>query len=169
MALEASIGREVASQPQREMALEPSGEHDFDMLLLDNQLCFRLYLASKEIINRYHPYLEPLGLTYTQYITMMVIWEERSVSMKDLCERLSLKSSTLTPLVKKLEAAGYVARERSKDDERSLIVSLTQAGLELRDRARAVPECVSRDIDLQVEEAVALAAALDKLIAVIGR
>ena len=135
-----------------------------DALLLENQLCFRLYVASKEIVRRYRPFLDPLGLTYTQYITMLVLWEKNTVSMKELGNRLRLESSTLTPLVKKLEAAGYVSRVKSSVDERSTVVSLTDAGRDLRERAQNVPFCVSSGIDLQPEEAVQLAAALDGLI-----
>ena len=117
-----------------------------DALRLENQLCFRLYVASKEVVRRYRPYLEPLGLTYTQYITMMALWEEESLSMKELGSRLDLESSTLTPLVKKLETAGLVTRQRSIDDERSTVVGLTQAGRDLYDRALSVPTCMADDL-----------------------
>ena len=133
-------------------------------LLLENQLCFRLYVASKEVVRRYRPYLDPLGLTYTQYIAMMVLWEAESISMKDLGARLDLESSTLTPLVKKLEAAGYVKRERSQEDERSLVVSVTQAGWDLRERALEVPMCMLRDLAVDPKLGANLVSCLDEFI-----
>lgn len=134
-------------------------------LLLENQLCFRLYVASKEAVRRYKPYLDPLGLTYTQYIAMMVLWEEGAASIKELGTRLDLESSTLTPLVKKLEAAGYVTRERSAADERSTVVKLTPAGLDLRERALGVPACMAENLAVDPQLAVRLAADLDEFIA----
>ena len=136
-----------------------------DALLLENQLCFRLYAASKEVVRRYRPYLDPLGLTYTQYITMMVMWEEDSLSMKELGARLSLESSTLTPLVKKLETAGLVTRKRAVDVERSTIVSLTQAGNNLRGRAIDVPGCMATDLAIDASLAMRLLVDLDELLA----
>ena len=97
-----------------------------DKLLLKNQLCFPLYVASKEIIRKYKEYLDPLDLTYTQYIVMMVLWEENSINVKHLGERLYLDSGTLTPLLKKLETHEYISRIRNKDDERNVIISLTE-------------------------------------------
>jgi len=136
-----------------------------EALLLDNQLCFRLYVASKEVVRRYRPYLDPLGLTYTQYIAMMVLWEGERVSMKDLSARLDLESSTLTPLVKKLEGAGFVKRERSPEDERSTVVSVTQAGWSLRERAREVPMCMLRDLAVDPQLGADLVNCLDRFIA----
>ena len=106
-------------------------EIDFSSLKLDNQLCFPLYAASREVIRRYRPFLEELDLTYTQYITMMVFWEVGQINVKELGKRLYLDSGTLTPLLKSLEAKGYVNRSRSKSDERVLNVELTVAGEEL--------------------------------------
>lgn len=99
-----------------------------DKLKLDNQLCFAVYVASKEIIKQYKPFLDPLGLTYTQYITLLALWEKSDISVKELGQRLFLDSGTLTPLLKKLEAMNLIERVRSSDDERLIIVSLTKKG-----------------------------------------
>lgn len=135
---------------------------DHGTLKLENQLCFRLYSASKEIVRRYKPHLDPLGLTYTQYLVMMVLWSEERVSVKELGQRLRLESSTLTPLLKKLESAGYVTRKRSKKDERVTLVSLTEEGRDLHDRAMEVPTCMVSDLDVDPELASELAALLDR-------
>ncbi|MCR5536556.1 MAG: MarR family transcriptional regulator [Succinivibrio sp.] len=111
-----------------------------DPLRLDNQLCFPLYASARRIVAAYTPCLKKLGLTYAQYITLMVLWECHSISMHDLGERLYLDSGTLTPLLKKLESAGYVTRERQKQDERVVYITLTQQGQDLRHEALAVPE-----------------------------
>ncbi|BEU87941.1 MarR family transcriptional regulator [Selenomonas sp. TAMA-11512] len=119
------------------MATEKEKE---EALLLKNQLCFPLYAASRRIVAAYHPFLECIGLTYTQYVTMMVIWERKVISVKELGERLYLDSGTLTPLLKKLEAQGYITRARSKEDERIVIVELTAAGADLKNKAMSIPE-----------------------------
>lgn len=137
---------------------------DHGTLRLENQLCFRLYSASKEIVRRYKPYLDPLGITYTQYLCMMVLWAEEQASVKELGERLRLESSTLTPLLKKLEAAGYVTRERSRLDERVTIVSLTEAGRDLHDRAMSVPACMVADLAIDPQLGMDLAVLLDRFI-----
>ena len=100
-------------------------EDKYEVLKLKNQLCFPLYACSKEIVRMYKPFLDALDLTYTQYITMMVLWELKQVSVKELGERLYLDSGTLTPVLKKLEQKGYIKRERSKEDERMLVVTVT--------------------------------------------
>ena len=137
---------------------------DKGSLKLENQLCFRLYSASKEIVRRYKPYLDPLGLTYTQYIAMMVLWSAEKASVKELGKRLHLESSTLTPLLKKLEAAGYIVRERSHEDERVLVVTLTDAGRDLHDRAMSVPTCMGADLDVDPKLGADLAALLDQFL-----
>lgn len=104
-------------------------------LLLDCQLCFPLYACARKIVAAYHPYLKKIGLTYTQYITMMVLWQEREISVKDLGTRLYLDSGTLTPVLKTLERQGYVARTRSKLDERVVVVLLTEKGAHLKEKA----------------------------------
>lgn len=124
-----------------------------DPLKLDNQLCFPLYAASREIIKLYHEPLSKLGLTYTQYITMMVIWEEKSINVKDLGKRLFLDSGTLTPLLKALEKDGYITRTRSKEDERVLVVELTKDGAELKKKASSIPMEVGQCIQLSADDA----------------
>ena len=133
-------------------------------LKLENQLCFPLYAASREIIRHYRPHLEALDLTYTQYITMMVLWEEGELSVKQLGKRLYLDSGTLTPLLKSLQAKGYVTRKRSEADERVLMVRLTEAGLALREKAVAVPEGMRACVALSEEEAALLYKLLYKLL-----
>ncbi len=131
-------------------------EKNFDPLKLENQLCFPLYACAKEIVKAYKPYLDELDLTYTQYITMMVMWEHRELRVKEVGEYLYLDSGTLTPLLKRLEEKGYVSRRRSKDDERDLIVSVTEEGMKLRERALSVPEKLAKCVDLEEEKARAL-------------
>ena len=135
-------------------------------LKLENQLCFPLYAASREIIRHYRPHLEALDLTYTQYITMMVLWEEGELSVKQLGSRLYLDSGTLTPLLKSLQAKGYVTRKRSEADERVLMVRLTEEGLALREKALAVPVGMRSCVSLSEEEAAVLYKLLYKLLAV---
>ena len=139
-------------------------KENFDNLRLANQICFPLYAASKEIVKRYRPFLDDLNLTYTQYITMMVLWEQQRVHVKELGERLYLDSGTLTPVLKSLEAKGYVRRERSSCDERVLNVEPTEQGEALRARARAVPDAVFGSINLSTEESQTLYTLLYKLL-----
>lgn len=137
----------------------------YDPLALDNQLCFPLYAASKELTRRYKPFLDPLGLTYTQYVTMMALWEQDNIPVKDLGKRLYLDSATLTPLLKRLEAHGYVTRQRSKEDERSVLISLTPEGKQLRERALDVPRCMGGCINIDPKDALRLKRLLEKLLA----
>lgn len=125
----------------------------YDSLKLENQLCFPLYACSKEIVRRYKPFLEELELTYTQYITMMVLWEKKETNVKELGSYLYLDSGTLTPVLKKLEAKGYIIRKRSKEDERNLLVNITEEGERLRDRAVEVPKKIHQCVNLEPEEA----------------
>lgn len=111
-------------------------------LLLKNQLCFPLYASARKIVAAYTPYLKELGLTYPQYVTMMVLWEDRTITMRDLGERLYLDSGTLTPVLKKLEAQGYVKRSRKPEDERIVMVEITPEGTALRDKALKVPHAM---------------------------
>ena len=136
----------------------------YDCLKLENQLCFPLYACSKEVIRRYKPYLDELDLTYTQYLTMMVMWEKKELTVKELGEFLYLDSGTLTPVLKKLEEKGYIQRNRSKDDERNLIVSITQRGEALKDRAVQIPAKLSTCVNLESEEAQALYGLLYKML-----
>lgn len=136
---------------------------DFDPLKLEHQLCFPLYVASREVIRLYHPYLSALDLTYTQYIAMMALWEAGSMSVKELGERLYLDTGTLTPLLKGMEKKGLITRKRSETDERSVIVAPTEEGLALRERALAVPEKVGGCIPLEPEDAAKLYSLLHQL------
>lgn len=128
----------------------------YDALKLDNQLCFPLYAAAREVVRQYHPYLAEIGLTYTQYITMMVLWEERQVSVKRLGQRLHLDSGTLTPVLKSLEQKGYITRTRSTADERVLVAALTDEGEALKEAAVEVPAKVAGCVKLEPEEAAQL-------------
>ena len=136
----------------------------YDALKLENQLCFPLYACSREIIRQYKPFLDELELTYTQYITMLVLWEHGPVTVKELGQFLFLDSGTLTPLLKKMEAKGLISRRRDHDDERSLIVSLTCEGEAMKDRALAVPAQMARCLRLAPEEAQELYRLLYKLL-----
>ena len=139
-------------------------DENFNPLKLENQLCFPLYACSKEVVRRYKPYLDKLDLTYTQYITMMVMWEKKTINVKELGECLYLDSGTLTPLLKKLENKGYIKRERSKDDERNLIVTLTKKGSDLKDDAVDVPKKMGQCVNLSSDEAKTLYILLYKLL-----
>ena len=137
---------------------------NYDPLKLENQLCFPLYACSKEIIRKYKPYLDEIDLTYTQYITMMVMWDKKSVNVKTLGECLFLDSGTLTPVLKKLESKGYITRERSEKDERNLVVSITDSGMKLRDKAIDIPQKMGSCVMLTPEEAKILYNLLHKII-----
>ena len=125
---------------------------NYDQLKLSNQLCFPLYVCSKEVVRKYKPLLDRLDLTYTQYITMMAMWEHEQLSAKELGTILYLDSGTLTPVLKTLEKKGFVERQRSKDDERSLIISLTSSGMALQEQAASVPEEMAKCIDMDMED-----------------
>ena len=125
----------------------------YDSLKLDNQICFPLYACSKEIVKAYKPYLDELDLTYTQYITMMVMWEHKELRVKELGKYLFLDSSTLTPLLKRLEEKGYVVRQRSEKDERNLIVTITDSGEALKEKAVSVPERMGACVALDAKKA----------------
>ena len=127
-------------------------EDKYDTLKLKNQLCFPIYLCSKEIIRKYTPLLEELNLTYTQYIVMMYFWEKKSSNVKEISKTLLLDSGTLTPLLKKLESKGYVTRERSLSDERNLEITITDKGEKLKERALDIPKKIGRCLDLNEEE-----------------
>lgn len=129
---------------------------DDELLKLDNQICFALYVNSKEVIKKYKPLLEPLGLTYTGYITMLALWEEDQVTIKALGERLYLDSGTLTPLLKKMETKGYLKRHRSKEDERQVYISLTEEGRNLKKEAASVPKALMCATQMNEQSAVEL-------------
>ena len=136
----------------------------YDSLTLKNQLCFPIYLVAKEITKRYSYLLEELDLTYTQYIVMMYFWEKRTSNVKEIGNILLLDSSTLTPLLKKLEVKGYITRSRSLADERNLIVSVTDKGLKLRDKALNIPVEMTKCVDLEEEEAKTLYEITNKIL-----
>jgi len=125
----------------------------YEALKLENQLCFPLYACAREVVKKYKPFLDDIDLTYTQYVTMMVLWEKPSVTSKEIGERLHLDSGTLTPVIKKLAEKGLVTRARSAEDERNLVVALTDAGLALRDRAACIPGQMGKCICLSPEDA----------------
>ncbi len=136
----------------------------YDCLKLESQLCFPLYAASKKIIQQYTPVLNRLDLTYTQYITMLTIWEYKSLSVKELGTKLYLDSGTLTPLLKKLQDKEYITRERLKEDERTVIISLTKKGIDLKEKALEVPKIMSKCTRLTEEEGEYLYNLLYKLL-----
>ena len=127
---------------------------EYEQLLLKNQLCFPLYACSRKIVNAYTPYLKPLGLTYTQYIVFMVLWEKEEVNVGQLGSILHLDAGTLTPLLKHLEKDGYITRERSKQDERITVIRITDKGNELKDKCKDIPlNLASKSTDFDKEEA----------------
>ncbi|GAF09670.1 MarR family winged helix-turn-helix transcriptional regulator [Paenibacillus pini] len=121
-------------------------------LQLENQLCFTIYACSREITKLYQPYLDKLGVTYSQYLVLLVLWERGSCTVSQLGEALYLDSGTLTPLLKRIQTAGLIVRERSIQDERKVIITLTEAGLKLRDKAQSIPESMQKDICISSEE-----------------
>ncbi|MER7009859.1 MarR family transcriptional regulator [Saccharopolyspora sp. NPDC000359] len=134
-------------------------------LTLDRQLCFALYSASRAFTNLYRPFLGELGLTYPQYLVMLVLWERRSLAVKELGAALRLDSGTLSPLLKRLEARGLVVRERSSDDERSVFVALTDDGRDLQERAREIPGQMLAATGLEIDGVVELRSTLEQLTA----
>ncbi len=136
----------------------------FPQLRLENQLCFPLYAAARQVVNHYTPYLKPLGLTYTQYIVFLALWESGDCTVGDLCRRLRLDNGTLTPLLKKMQEAGYVSRERSDEDERVVMIRLTPLGWALREKAGEIPARVAPCVRLAPEDAAALHTILYKLL-----
>ncbi|MBE6878475.1 MAG: MarR family transcriptional regulator [Ruminococcaceae bacterium] len=128
-------------------------EKNYEALKLENQVSFPLYACAKEVVKIYRNYLETLNLTYTQYITMLVLWEEEKINVKELGEKLYLDSGTLTPVLKSLETKGFVKRYRYDKDERVLLVEATQQGLELRETAAEIPQSLDCCINLGAGEA----------------
>ncbi len=131
-------------------------KNETDSLRLENQLCFPLYAAARGVVRRYRPHLDALNLTYTQYIAMMVMWEERLCSVRELGKRLYLDSGTLTPVLKSLEQKGCVRRYRSPEDERVLLVELTENGRQLREACADIPYKVGCSFDLSAQDAQTL-------------
>lgn len=134
------------------------------ILKLENQLCFPLYAAAKAVVNRYKPLLDKIDLTYTQYIAMMVLWESKSIGVKELGKRLYLDSGTLTPLLKRLEGKGFLRRERSSQDERAVNINITEAGERLKKKAMGIPMQMGKCMPLSPGEAGTLYTLLYKLL-----
>lgn len=130
-----------------------SNTDKYEMLKLDRQLCFPLYAVSKEIVRKYKPFLDEIDLTYTQYITMMVLWEQNEILVKDIGERLFLDSGTLTPVLNGLEKKGYATRRRSETDKRDVYAVITKKGIDLRDKAVEVPAKMGACITLDPQKA----------------
>ena len=138
--------------------------NDREAMKLANQLCFPLYAAARHVTGLYTPALKPLGLTYTQYIVFLVLWEKDGLTVGEIGEKLMLDNGTLSPLLKKMEQAGYVERRRSREDERVVVITLTEAGRAMQEKARHVPEQVARCIELPEEKAKALYGLLYELL-----
>ena len=136
-----------------------------DPLALERQVCFALAIASRTVLSVYRPVLEPMGLTHPQYLVMLALWGKSPLSVKELGELLYLDSPTLSPLLKRLEAAGYVTRSRSEQDERVLLVSLTPTGKKLRDKAEEIPPTIAAKMGMTFPELAELHASLTKVIA----
>ena len=126
----------------------------YDSLLLKNQLCFPTYAVANKILRKYQPLLDELDLTYTQYIVMMVMWEKKVVNEKELCKSLRLKTNTVAPLIKRLKEKGYILVKKDKEDKRNLVISLTETGEQLKDKATSVPPSIAKEFNLTEEEAV---------------
>ena len=139
-------------------------ESKYDALKIENQLCFPLYACSREIIKQYKPFLDELDLTYTQYIAMMVLWEHKTMNVKAMGEILYLDSGTLTPVLKKLESKGLVSRQRSTEDERNLVVTITDVGEALKEKAVTVPAAIAKCSNIEPEEAAMLYRILYKML-----
>ncbi len=135
-----------------------------EAMKLSNQLCFPLYAASRNVISLYTPWLKPLGLTYTQYIVLLALWEKDGVTVGELCQRLMLDSGTLSPLLKKMQQAGWVERKRSPEDDRVVVITLTEEGRALQEKAKDVPAKVAGCVTLAPEKAQALYALLYELL-----
>ena len=139
----------------------------YEQLKLDNQICFRLYTAARLTMGAYHPYLDPLGITYPQYLVMLVLWEHEKQTVMDISHRLLLDTNTVTPLLQRMEKAGLIKRTKGKEDARQRIVTLTDKGLAMQEQAKHIPECLSAEILNHIgsiEELTKIVPTLDKLI-----
>lgn len=140
---------------------------NYDQLKLENQLCFPVYAASRLITKEYQPYLEKIGITYPQYLVLLVLWEDDEMPVNDIAKKLILKTNTLTPMVKRMEEMGIVNRIKSKQDERKVLVSLTTKGQQLKDKCATIPESLAADImngEIPVEQLINLKDNLTALI-----
>lgn len=159
----------AADAPERPGARGAAVAASDDLLALENQVCFALAVAARGVIGVYRPILEPLGLTHPQYLVMLALWGRSPRTVRDLGGALQLEPATLSPLLKRLEAQGYVTRERSARDERALDVALTDAGRALRERALAIPPQVVDRLGMSLEELAALRDRLTEVIAAVQR
>lgn len=138
--------------------------NDYDSLRLENQLCFPTYAVANKILRKYQPLLEKIDLTYTQYIVMMVMWEKKRVNETELCNTLRLKTNTVAPLLKRLKAKGYLTIGKDKEDKRNLVIALTEAGEQLKEKAVDVPKSIAEEFNLTKEEAEFLYKILYKIL-----
>ena len=138
----------------------------YEQLKLDNQLCFRLYTASRLVAGAYNPYFEPLGITYPQYLVLLVLWEKDQQPVNDIAKRLHLETNTVTPLLQRMEKAGFIVRKRGEKDTRQRIVSLTPKGIAMREQAKTIPDDLSKQVlqHVSMEEITNIIPSLDKLI-----
>lgn len=137
----------------------------YDKIKLENQICFPLYALSREVIKLYKPLLDPFNLTYTQYVTMLVLWEEEKIGFKELGLRLHLDSGTLTPVLKKLEAMKLITKHRTKEDDRVVMVEVTEKGRKMKDDILQVPEQLVKQFKGDPEKLLAFKKSLDELLA----
>ena len=158
-----SIARYYSHMPHRPDAPTAAPAPAADWLALDHQLCFALYAASLAMTKAYKPLLSPLGITYPQYLVLLVLWEGDGITVSQLGDRLTLDSGTLTPLLKRLEAQGQIARLRDLQDERRVRITLTAEGRALRDQAEAIPQCVLQSSQCSIAELTALTTELKQL------
>ena len=139
----------------------------YDQLKLDNQLCFRLYTAARLTVQAYFPYFEPLGITYPQYLVLMVLWENDRQLVNDIARRLHLETNTVTPLLQRMEKLGLLTRQRGKEDTRQRVVSLTQRGKALEERAKEIPSCMLQQLSDKMDDINCLMASIPALDALI--
>ena len=135
-----------------------------EAMKLSNQMCFPLYAASRSVISLYTPWLKPLGLTYTQYLVFLVLWEKDGITVGEICSRLMLDNGTLSPLLKKMQQAGYIDKTRSQEDDRIVLITLTEEGRALQEKAKEIPGKVAECIDLPPEKAQMLYTLLYELL-----
>ena len=144
----------------------------YNQLKLENQLCFPVYAASRLIIREYQPYLDKLGITYPQYLALMILWEEDGMPVNDIAKKLILNTNTITPLLKRMEKQGLVERERSKQDERKIIIKLSKQGFDLQEKAKSIPEDLSKKLlnsSLEINDLIHLKENLEDIISLLGK
>lgn len=141
-----------------------SKHHKEDLLKLEQQVCFPIYTLSKEVVKLYRPYLDKLDISYPQYLVLMVLWEEQQATVSAICDKLYLDTGTITPMLKRMEAKGIVARTRQKEDERVVQITLTQKGRELKQQAADIPHKLLEDIDLTKDELIFLRSITTKIL-----